>query len=47
VRDRRCGVGRRPVRDFTHRMLTIPRPVRTAFGIMAERHPPATSARDA
>jgi hypothetical protein len=29
------------------RMLTSRRPVRTAFGIMAERHPPVTSARDA
>jgi hypothetical protein len=29
------------------RMLTIRHPVRIAFGIMAERHPPATSARDA
>lgn len=29
------------------RMLTIRRPVRIAFGIMAERHLPATSARDA
>jgi hypothetical protein len=39
VRYRRCGVGRRPVRDFTHRMLTISRPVRTALGITAERAP--------
>jgi hypothetical protein len=28
-------------------MLTIRHPVRIAFGIMAGRHPPATSARDA
>ena len=29
------------------RMLTIRHPVRIAFGIMGERHPPATSARGA
>jgi hypothetical protein len=47
ARSRCCGVGDHLVRDFTHRVLTIRHPGRTVFGIMAEQHPPATSARDA